>query len=835
MKKLFTTLNSLLVAAAMLLSGCSYDDSGLLSELDKVKGDVSDLQAGLGDLTERVAALEANLANEVEALTAMVEALDAELAEKVVVSNCVTADNGDVTVTLSDGKSFTVYAEPEHTAVTVYTENGVQYWATVDANGAVVPVRDADGNLIPVVPVKEEKEEAILPQFSKSEDGSKVVVSFDGGLTWQETGAATTEALDKVSVFSGVELVKVENVYGAEVVYQAKFTLADGSTFSVDLDPVFNEMYYQTFGTQFQLSDPSGSLITKLYVPAGAEEYIQSVSGNVVDFLIEKPAGWKVTPEDMRGEGEPEAYWVFTVNSPSQEALNAGVADESGTVKIVAITGSGKVIPASVEVSTNAVKSIDVVAGDVTVEMFGSSVMYAYGFAPYSTFDEDTYKSLVSNYFTMYQWDPAAGPAELMWAGDLTTSLSTMLGADQDQSYVFWMATLEESMYGVEVGALYTSVLPYVSVSVLEPLAGDAKVSIVMDTTDKFFAATFTPEYYGQDAATQLENQLGNLAYYYSEDYNTTLPYEGKISDLTLFAKQTMAPGTTYVLAVLPYDAEKLANDSYTAADAVLVEYTTALPNVKNAEAAKVTLSDVKEGAAKVQAKITKDLGASFYFAWVDDATMSTLVSEEDQIAYALTNGKKSTYTGNQSYTMPAGQTSVTLLVVPFAADWSYGEVVAQKLSVKPIVYNDIVVTINKVELTNGSGYYTADHTAANPYYYGYKVEFSATGGTAVDYKVYLADTSSSYPYINYWGGSVDGAVPYLIDNPTSYFASTSGATTYENTGTKIVKYKSVNYTPTEDPLEYKLVVVAVDADGNYSKPATYSVYYKDFPVPAAN
>ena len=604
MKKLFTTLNSLLVAAAMLLSGCSYDDSGLLSELDKVKGDVSDLQTDLGELTERVEALEANLANEVEALKAMVEALDAELAEKVVVSNCVTADNGDVTVTLSDGKSFTVYAEPEHTAVTVYTENGVQYWATVDANGVVVPVRDADGNLVPVIPVKEEKEEAVLPQFSKSEDGSKVVVSFDGGLTWQETGAATTEALDKVSVFSGVELVKVTNVYGAEVVYQAKFTLADGSTFSVDLDPVFSEMYYQTFGTQFQIIDGySGGQVTSLYVPAGGEDALQSVSGNVVDFLIEKPAGWKVTPEDLRSEGEPEAYWVFNVKAPSQEAIDGGLADEVGTVKIVAITGSGKVIPASVEVSANPLKSVSVSGGNISVQTYGSNATYVCGLTPYSAYSEEALSTAVAKLYDYMDWTwtwPEELGVNLQYAGNLETSISELLGAAQDQSYVFWI-TFPEQDYesgAIKVNKFTKVVAPYVSVSVLETYAGDAKVSIVMDTTDKFFAATLLPENYGQDAATQLENHLGNLAIFYAEDYNTTLPYEGKISDLTLFTKQTMAPGTTYVLAVLPYDAEKLANDSYTVADAVMVEFTTALPNVKNAEAAKVTLSDVKEGAA---------------------------------------------------------------------------------------------------------------------------------------------------------------------------------------------------------------------------------------------
>ena len=832
MKKLFTTLNAVLVAAALLLSSCSYDDSGLWGEIDKVKGDVSNLKGDLASLTERVAALEENLEAEVEALKAMVNGL-------TTVSGCETAANGDVTVSLSNGKSFTVYAEPEHTAVTVYTENGVQYWATVGANDTIVPVKDANGNLVPVIPVKEE---AVLPQFTVTEDG-KVAVSFDGGVTWSDTGAASTSALEKVSVFSGVEIIKVTNVYGTDITYQAKFTLADGNTFVVDLDPKFYEEYYQTFGTQFQIIDGySGGQVTSLYVPAGGEDVLQSASGNVVDFLIEKPAGWKVVPEDMREEGEPEAYWVFTVKAPSQEAIDGGLADEVGTVKIVAITGSGKVIPASIEVSANPLKSVSVSGGNISVQTYGSNATYVCGLTPYSAYSEEALSTAVAKLYDYMDWTwtwPEELGVNVQYAGNLEASISDLLGAAQDQSYVFWITFPEQDFESgaVKVDKFTKVVAPYVSVSVLETYAGDAKVSVNIDTTDKFYAATFlSVNSNGQDAATQLKNQLGNLAYYYGEDYNTTLPYEGNLSSLTLFTKQTLTPNTNYTLAVMPYDADKLANNTYTVNDAVMVEFTTALPSVKDATLAKVSISDKKEGASKVQAKITKDLGASFYYVWVDDVTMGTLVSEADQIAYALANGKKSTYTGNQSYTMPAGQTSVTLLVVPFTSDWTYGDVVAEKMSVQPIVYNDIVISINKVELTNGADRYIADHTAANPYFYGYKVEFSATGGTATDYLVYLADTSSNYPYINYFGNSVEGVVPYLVDNPTqSYLKSTAGATTYENVGTKIVKYKSVNYVPTTDDLEYKLIVVAVDADGKYSKPASCSVYYKDFPVPAAN
>ena len=819
MKKLFTTLNSLLVATAMLFSSCSYDDSGLWTEVNGLKGD-------LRALKERVDLLEESLATEVAALEALIEA-------QVVVSGYERNEDGDVTVTLSDGKSFTAYAQPEYTAVTVYTENGVQYWATVNAQGETVPVRDAENNLVPVVPVKEE---AVLPQFQASEDGSKVVVSFDGGLTWTETGAATTAALEKVSVFKSVEIVKVTNVYGLEVAYQAVVTLADGSTFAVDLDPKLNDEMGLTFGTQFKFVDGyAGTQVTKVYVPAGGTEAVQTLSGNIVDFMVEKPAGWKVVMEDLREEGEPEAYWVCSVSAPAKEAIEAGSADALGTVKVLAVTGSGKVIPASFVVSSEPVESVSVAGGNISVKMYASTATYAFGLAPYTSYNEEAIKQNVPELFGYnwnYEWPAEELGMYLTNNGDLDTTVSTLLGAEQDQSYVFWLAVAAEDpeTWEVYVSHYTSAVAPFVSVSLLETTPADAKVSVKVDTTDKFYAATFLPtNSYGHDYLTALENSLGNLAYYYAEDYNTTLPFEGNLSDLTLFTEATLNPGTKYMLCVLPYDAEKVASNGYTTADATWLEFTTAMPTVKDASLAQVTLSDTFEGASKVSVKITKVTGASFYYAWVDDLTMSTLTTDADQLAYLLANGKQSKYTTTQSYTMAAGETSKTLLVAPFTTDFTYGEIVSQKLTTKAVTYNDIVVTINKVELNDGTS--KSDHAATNPYYYGYTVEFTSTGGTAVDYLVYLADTSSNYPWKSYWNSSVDNVVPYLIDNPSqSYLKKTSGALTY-SFSTKIKKFLEANYTPTTDPLEYKLIVVAVDADGNYSKPATYSVYYKDFPV----
>ena len=794
MKKLFTTLNAVLVAAALLLSSCSYDDSGLLSELDKVKGDVSELQGDLASLTERVAALEESLEAEVEALKAMVNGL-------TTVSGCEAAANGDVTVSLSNGKSFTVYAEPEHTAVTVYTENGVQYWATVGANDTIVPVKDANGNMVPVVPVKEE---AVLPQFQATEDG-KVAVSFDGGKTWSNTGAASTSALEKVSVFSGVEIVKVANVYGTDITYQAKFTLADGNTFLVDLDPKYYEDYAQTFGTQFQIIDGySGSQVTALYVPAGGEDVLQSVSGNIVDFLIEKPAGWKVVPEDLRAEGEPEAYWVFTVKAPSQEAIDAGFADEVGTVKIVAVTGSGKVIPASVDVSSNPLKSVSVAGGNISVKTYGSNVSYVCGLTPYSAYSEETLSAAVLKLYDYMDWTwtwPEELGAYMQYAGNLEASVSELLGKDQDQSYVFWITFPEQDdeSGAVNVGKFVKAVAPYVSVEVLEAYAGDAKISVKMDTTDKFFAKVFALNYYGQDPLTQLENNLGNLAYYYDEDYNATLPYEGKISELVQFGtKVAMTPSTTYVLGVLPYDKEKLEKNAYTVDDAIMVEFTTASPSVQNADLGAVSVTSTTIGISSLKAVLAKpSTAASLYAQWVDAATLATLTNDADKVAYLLANGKTSK---SASYTLSgtgSENSDWTLLAVAFSADWEYGTILQETYKTKTVSYNDLAVSITG--LTKGP--YTDGSYA---YIKGLTVQWGAVTGAA-GYRVAVLNKTT---FETTYQGSADKAVEALMDGSSNYFQTPADptATTYE--------YPSTMYAY-QGPFYVLVVAYTEDASGN--------------------
>ena len=366
MRKFFTTLKSVVatavIASMTLAASCSYDDSAIKDNLNKVQQEVDKVEKDLAALTERVAALEDQLAQEVEALESLING-------KTVVTNVEVA-NGVTTVTLSDGTTFNVYPEcgvvdtdtDTNTYLSIAEDNGVLYWAVYEkgefkewflVDGEKVAVYDGNDQDDDVCDNPYQPEEPIAPQFRVNTETMKIEVSIDGGETWVESGleASTTGA----QLFTGVK----DNGDGT-----VTFTLADGSELNV---------------TKAELIE-FNSARAQVYVKAGeVKDVFFTINDAVADInVMNQPLGWKaevaLAPVDEEDENDAEVLaaggteYVLKVSAPSKDFVKSGYAEKHGFIQVHFNTAAGACKVAKLAVDLAEI-TLDVdKAGNITIE-----------------------------------------------------------------------------------------------------------------------------------------------------------------------------------------------------------------------------------------------------------------------------------------------------------------------------------------------------------------------------------------------------------------------------------------------------------------------------------
>ena len=366
MRKFFTTLKSVVatavIASMTLAASCSYDDSAIKDNLNKVQQEVDKVEKDLAALTDRVAALEDQLAQEVEALESLING-------KTVVTNVETA-NGVTTVTLSDGTTFNVYPEcgvvdtdtDTNTYLSIAEDNGVLYWAVYEkgefkewflVDGEKVAVYDGNDQDDDVCDNPYQPEEPIAPQFRVNTETMKIEVSIDGGETWVESGldASTTGA----QLFTGVK----DNGDGT-----VTFTLADGSVLNVTKAEVIE----------------FNSARAQVYVKAGeVKDVFFTINDAVADInVMNQPLGWKaevaLAPVDEEDENDAEVLaaggteYVLKVSAPSADFVKSGYAEKHGIISVHFNTAAGACKVAKLAVDLAEI-TLDVdKAGNITIE-----------------------------------------------------------------------------------------------------------------------------------------------------------------------------------------------------------------------------------------------------------------------------------------------------------------------------------------------------------------------------------------------------------------------------------------------------------------------------------
>lgn len=276
--------------------------------------DDSELRKNLKEVIERVAALEetvGKLNSDVAAMQTLIEKLEG----KVYVSKVETNSDGSYTIYFTDNTHITIAdghdGEPGAPAPVIGVakdDDGVYYW-TLTQNGKTDFLM-ADGKKMPVTA------EAVVPQI-KVDDKGFWVISYNDGGKWDyilDDQKQPVSAIGRGDV--GESFFKEVREDGLNVY----FTLMDGTTITVPLRSDFYLLVRMAPET-----DAYAYGETKTY---------DTESVGVIDVVITKPTGWKVTWADQTLTIDAPAEGVVCETEGEIAVIYFGENDRSSLIKL---------------------------------------------------------------------------------------------------------------------------------------------------------------------------------------------------------------------------------------------------------------------------------------------------------------------------------------------------------------------------------------------------------------------------------------------------------------------------------------------------------------------
>ena len=752
----------ILAALACPVFTSCYDDSALNERIDKVEGDIADLDQRLKDLETRLnnelQALQTLLEGKITALQGQVGDLGTQIKGLVTVSSCVKQSDGSYEITLSDGSKFTVYPEYEQDltgVVTTTTLNGVLYWAIYE-DGKPVVVTDAEGNPVPVV--------GVTPQVDVDPATGNVYVTFDGE-EWINIGN------NKPCVFSDAEVVYTDNYtdeeeaqgWGEETPMYVTITLPDGNTITVTIDGA----------ASFRFASNHGGLISTQFVNPGKTATIPVAATNITDWVKEVPAGWviKENTQYLAEYGQAE----FDVTAPTAEAIASGAAVAEGTLKVLAVAEGGKTVTASVTLTTKAFKTIQAGKGNLTVEMNSGVHGYLVGVSPVADFNADAIldelRPVVEyvadpNDWMDFGWSPwyvdenATPLDDNYFDGSIEeypiANLKTAVEFVEGEQYVIWVIALDqwtdETTWasGWNLGAMHTVnyLNAFVNLETTLLAFNDIQISAEFKGINMFYGG-FSEKYSDDDNRADIVAEINNYGMYYSP-IEVSSEWENGIyvgdPNTLVDGYQTIQPGTTYYLYILPYVEGKT---KYTVSDLYYYEWTT--ESLMANGSAVVTVAGSTPDFKKVSVDLAAENAVYIYYYFVDPAMVSTIADKQD---YLLNNGYMSagaTVTANKTGLNP-GQTT-TLLAMAVDQYGCYGDVLVQEFTAKTMEYAAATVTAELQGTPSQTGIVKFSCDAeVDTYYYWYKSADHFTWGDS------------------YYGTTVETASAYIALTPNSSY-----------------------------------------------------------------
>ena len=850
MKNLFNKLVAVLfMAAATVGVSCS--------DCDHEPYDDTEIKQQIADLYSKVSQLESKLNADIASLQGMISGL-------VTVTGHTQDANGNWTIKLSDGTTFVVYAEYKPEAlpsnlIYVMDHNGEKVWAVMGADGQLTPMIGGDGNTIPVVPRIEK------PELSTKIEGGYIYISIDGGTTWVKTGIEAVESVEITSkvegdyiyisidggknwiktgmnvaaavvapeletkVENGVIYIRIKgseewietgvsadniedflpstggsgaacacNIVGAEYIYEKDrwgddvavaitFTLSDGSTFTVALDSLdANEAGFYYEGQR--------DAVTTFYLePGTTNNYIELRYTGLVDIIKEVSEGWKMEIPEI----DPEENYVMTkLTAPTAEAIAAQPALANGFVKLFAVfeDGTTRVVKMTMT-SGSPFQTVSANSKSVKVQAYTGVQGFVYGVVPASEYNADTIKATVNAQLAN---DEALTVAS--WDGLVLDSTPEEIygkALEEGVEYIFYTAAYVERQVGwnfvmevaseFETVAFQNQVISFVqtnstfnTIEVEGKMAGFDTYYAVFSRKDEFNLEewlSYTNMYLGWGIDPESTYYL-----------NSALAYTGSIIGLPFVdSSWQLNPDTEYVICVVPAEDGKT---EYTTDDAFVFDgfktgslsaggtITVATPTIE---------ADFTSAHAMLSAPGARMIYYYFYAANEVPATESDLVA--DMLAKNMTVLNNETA---YAHDLTFGSDYVLAVM---AVDNKGVYTAPQKFAFStPGISYDSAVTVTIDEANS-----VINQSAGT-------LTWSASG--EVKEFLYFINTTDNYAYMNTMGGTPEAAAEWMLINQTMYQVQ-------HTTTTSI----SQNFYYTKP---YILIVIAVDNEGKYSKPATW-------------
>lgn len=496
----------------------------LFSVLQACGDDYNDteLRNAIEQIENRLKVFEEKMNTEISSLKGMIEG-------KLTVSSCTYDEStGAYNLLLSDGTSLNIPKnKPSVQLISFIEENGEKYWAIVSASGELKPLTDNEGHKIPV--------SVVTPALKVNPETHELLISLDGGKSWQGTGAFVNENAE--SLFTKVESDE-KNVY---------LTLADGTVLTVS--KTVNLVCVPLAGKQF--------------FDYGESRLVRVKMQDVKKFMISKPNGWAVNLVDSK----------LSITAPVKENT---YAETAGKVSVVSVAENGQ----------SQIMEIPVVLGEAPLKIAFNEDNVEIKLA-----EGTSYYSHYLGACSLQEFSPEKICQELAGDADYkkayyggTYLLKDLLGTEPvvGEYYIVWSVPVagynEEYTTDGFIYECYSSTTA--TLKVVSTTFEDAMLSIQIAGSDKFYGTV----------REKSETGLASLLYdlnkgWLSANLINDRQYEGSLMKYGTNYTNALKAGVTYTVYAVPMIEEKEAMVDY------MMQYTE-----KDIFSVDVTINPIVEG-----------------------------------------------------------------------------------------------------------------------------------------------------------------------------------------------------------------------------------------------